>query len=258
MKKYIVFLKQVPLSTKVAIDPVTKTLKRSSALCQTNPDDLYALQAALNLSVQTGAEVIAVSMGPASARAVLYDALQRGAHKAVLLSSGAFAGSDTWCTSLILAEAARKIGHYDMLFFGKMAIDGDTAQVGPEVAAHLNIPQVTAFCHFESVMTESVKVCKKMDQTKQILQIDLPCAVMVGRDASITLQSPTLEGWRRSKQQKIEIWDEMDLGLDTCRVGLMASPTRVVSTHVPTYTKKISWIADGNHFSSVLKMIIKP
>ena len=130
MKRYIVFLKQVPQSTKVELDPVTKTLKRSSALSQTNPDDLYALQMALDLKRDTAAEVVAVSMGPASAETVLREALQRGADRAILLSSPAFAGSDTWCTSLVLAAAVRKIGAYDLLFFGKMAIDGDTAQVG--------------------------------------------------------------------------------------------------------------------------------
>lgn len=143
MKRYIVFLKQVPLSTKVEMDPVTRTLKRSSAMTRTNPDDLYALQLAVKLKRQTGAEIVAVSMGPASAEEVLREALQRGADKAVLLSSKAFAGSDTWCTSLVLAAAVRKLGEYDLLLFGKMAVDGDTAQVGPEVAGQLDIPQVT-------------------------------------------------------------------------------------------------------------------
>ena len=143
MKRYIVFLKQVPLSTKVEMDPVTRTLKRSSAMTRTNPDDLYALQLAVKLKRQTGAEIVAVSMGPASEEEVLREALQRGADKAVLLSSKAFAGSDTWCTSLVLAAAVRKLGEYDLLLFGKMAVDGDTAQVGPEVAGQLDIPQVT-------------------------------------------------------------------------------------------------------------------
>lgn len=251
MKRYIVFLKQVPLSTKVAIDPVTKTLKRSSAQTQTNPDDLHALQVAVNLSKETQAEVVAVSMGPDSAREVLYEALQRGADRAILLSSPAFAGSDTWCTSLILAEAVRKIGTYDLLFFGKMAIDGDTAQVGPEVAGHLDIPQITSFCYFEAVLPEQVCVCKKVEQTRQVLQVDLPCALMVGRDA-LRLDSPNLEGWRRSRSQEITVWNEKDLGLDPNLVGLMASPTRVVSTHVPEYEKEISWIAGEEQFAAAL------
>ena len=119
----------MPQSTKVDIDPVTKTLKRASAMSRTNPDDLCALQAALDMKQATGAEVVAVSMGPDKAEEVLREALQLGADRAVLLSSPAFAGSDTLCTSTVLAAAARKIG-FSMLFFGRMAVDGDTAQVG--------------------------------------------------------------------------------------------------------------------------------
>ena len=157
MKRYTVFLKQVPRSTKVELDPDTHTLKRSSAVTQTNPDDLYALQAALDLKQKTGAEVVAVSMGPLSAETVLREALQRGADRAILLSSPAFAGSDTWCTSLVLAAAVRKIGQCDLLFFGRMAIDGDTAQVGPEVAAHLDMPQVTGLIALEDFSENSIR-----------------------------------------------------------------------------------------------------
>ena len=145
MKRYIVFLKQVPLSTKVEMDPLTRTLKRSSAMTRTNPDDLYALQLAVKLKRQTGAEIVAVSMGPLRRKKCSGEALQRGADKAVLLSSKAFAGSDTWCTSLVLAAAVRKLGEYDLLLFGKMAVDGDTAQKWGLEAGQLDIPPSDAF-----------------------------------------------------------------------------------------------------------------
>lgn len=257
MKRYIVFLKQVPLSTKVAIDPVTKTLKRSSALSQTNPDDLYALQAALNLKKKTNAEIVAISMGPSSAMNVLHEALQLGADRAILLSSPAFAGSDTWCTSLILSEAVRKIGDYDMLFFGKMAIDGDTAQVGPEVAGHLNIPQATSFTGFESIEPSAVYLYKQIDNIRQTLRIELPCAIMAGKDSVGQLDSPTLEGWRRSMRQEITVWNENDLQLETNRIGLMASPTRVVSTYIPEYAKKISWLNNADEFAVAINNFIQ-
>lgn len=252
MKRYIVFLKQVPLSTKVDMDPVTKTLKRSSALSQTNPDDLYALQTALDLRRTTGAEVIAVSMGPTSAEAVLREALQRGADKAVLLSSPAFAGSDTWCTSLVLASAVRKIGNFDLLFFGRMAIDGDTAQVGPEVAGQLDIPQITGLVKIESVTDCSIALSRRVGSISQCMRVDFPCAVMVGRE-NVELEYPTLTGWRRAQQQNIICWNETDLDLDASRVGLHASPTKVVSTEVPQNNKTICWMKDASILSQIIR-----
>lgn len=251
MKRYIVFLKQVPLSTKVEMDPVTKTLKRASAMSQTNPDDLHALQMALDLRQRTGAEVVAVSMGPASAEAVLREALQRGADRAVLLSSRAFAGSDTWCTSLVLAAAVRKIGDCDLLFFGRMALDGDTAQVGPEVAGQLDIPQVTHLVRIPEVKDGKIGVVKRAGSDVQHLEVELPCAMMIGRE-NCELDSPTLSGWRRAQQLPVETWSESDLGLDVDEVGLEASPTQVVSTEVPQSDKTVDWLTDGKAVADVI------
>lgn len=255
MKRYIVFLKQVPKSTRVEIDPATKTLKRSSALSQTNPDDLYALQLALDLKKKNGAEVVAVSMGPLSAELVLREALQRGADRAILLSSPSFAGSDTWCTSVALAAAVRKIGNYDLLLFGRMAIDGDTAQVGPEVAGQLDIPQITYLVKIEQLAHEYITVYKKSGNTLQQITVQLPCAIMASRENG-KLDCPTLRGWRRAKEQVIIRWDETDLGLPVGTVGLQASPTRVVSTEVPQSKKTINWISDSPSFASILHSFI--
>lgn len=252
MKRYIVFLKQVPLSTKVEMDPVTRTLKRSSAMTRTNPDDLYALQLAVKLKRQTGAEIVAVSMGPASAEEVLREALQRGADKAVLLSSEAFAGSDTWCTSLVLAAAVRKLGEYDLLLFGKMAVDGDTAQVGPEVAGQLDIPQVTHLMEVSDISDTCVCVRKKAGRLLQRMEVDLPCVVTVGRETG-KLDCPTLVGWRWAQRQTILHWDECDLGLEPSQVGLQASPTQVVSTMVPRRKKDVEWLPDGEKFFAVVR-----
>lgn len=253
MKRYIVFLKQVPQSTKVELNPVTKTLKRSSALSRTNPDDLYALQMALDLKRDTAAEVVAVSMGPASAETVLREALQRGADRAILLSSPAFAGSDTWCTSLVLASAVRKIGAYDLLFFGKMAIDGDTAQVGPEVAGQLDIPQVTCLAAIEQLTTHGIVVSRKSGTCLQRMEIELPCAVMVSRENG-KLSCMTLSGWRRAQQQEILYWNEKDMGIDVSSVGLHASPTRVVSTAVPVRKKEIKWCTGAADFAEAIRI----
>lgn len=257
MKRYIVFLKQVPQSTKIEIDPETKTLKRSSALSQTNPDDLYALQTALDLKKDNEAEVVAITMGPASAENVLREALQRGADRAILLSSPSFAGSDTWCTSLVLAAAVRKIKGYDLLLFGRMAIDGDTAQVGPEVAGQLDIPQITQSVKIEQLAHKHIVVYKKAGSVLQKIKAQLPCAMMISRENG-KLDNPTLSGWRRAQKQDLIRWNETDLGLPADTVGLHASPTRVVSTEVPPNKKAISWITDSSLFAHVMQSYIIP
>lgn len=141
--KQIVFLKQVPASTQISIDPVTHTLVRHGNKSQTNPDDLHALRMAVEIRNRVGGEIIAVTMGPLQAEAVLREALLYGADEAILLSDRMFAGSDTWSTAYVLSAAVKKIGNADLLLFGKQAIDGDTAQVGPGVAGKLDIPQLT-------------------------------------------------------------------------------------------------------------------
>ena len=246
MNRYIVFLKQVPRSTKVDIDPVTKTLKRASAMTRTNPDDLCALQAALDMRAATGGEIVAVSMGPDRAEDTLCEALQLGADRAVLLSSPAFAGSDTLCTSMALAAAARKIG-YGMLLFGRMAVDGDTAQVGPEVAGQLGIPQLTHIISIDNVGGENVTVTKDNGETVQQLRVSLPCALMVSKEFAVC--PPTLAGWRRAMKQPIERWNESDIGLSAAEVGLNASPTKVVSTAVVNNAKDTRWVSSGEEFA---------
>lgn len=255
MKRSIVFLKQVPLSTQIGIDPITRTLKRSSALNRTNPDDLYALQMALDFKKTTGAEVVAVSMGPASAEEVLREALQRGADRAILLSSPAFAGSDTWCTSHILATAVRQIGDFDLLFFGRMAIDGDTAQVGPEVAGQLDIPQITFLEQIDAFSHDSLLLTKRSGETSQQIEVRLPCAIMVSHENG-KLSCPTLKGWRRAQQLPILRWDERVLSLSPETTGLQASPTKVVSTSVPENRKNIEWLQNGSDFLQILQKLI--
>lgn len=141
----IVCIKQVPDSTQVKVDPKTGTLIRAGVPSILNPYDHFALEKALAIKAKTGAKVTVLSMGPAQATAVLRLAQALGADEGVLLSDRAFAGSDTWATSYALATAIRKIGRYDLILCGQMAIDGDTAQTGPGIAYHLNIPQIT-FC----------------------------------------------------------------------------------------------------------------
>ncbi len=139
----IVLVKQVPNTTKVKLDSKTGNLIREGLESIVNPDDLHALEAAIRIKEETGAKVTAVSMGPPQAVDALTQAIGMGADKGILLCDTAFAGADTWATSLTLSRAIEKIGDYDLIFCGHQAIDGDTAQIGPQVADWLGIAQAT-------------------------------------------------------------------------------------------------------------------
>lgn len=234
------------------MDPVTKTLIRSSAAARTNPDDLHALMAAIDMRSREGSgEVVAVSMGPEKAKEVLREALQLGADRAFLISDRAFAGSDTLCTSHVLAAAARHIGSYRALFFGRMAIDGDTAQVGPEVAAHLNLPQITALQCIESINEADITVKRTAHHATQLLQVALPCVLMVSKNVN-SLPHPTLAGWESAQQQEISVLTAETLQLAANEVGLDASPTRVVETTVPQSNRQIEWITGTEQLAGKL------
>src|SRR3712207_398582 len=169
----VVCLKQVPDTNEVKIDPVKGTLIREGVPSIINPDDKNALEEALILKEQQGAKVTVVSMGPPQAETALREALAMGADEAVLISDRAFAGADTLATSIALAAAIKKL-EYDVVFAGRQAIDGDTAQVGPEIAEHLGIPQVT---YVEKVDVEGDKltVRRALENGYVVLEVQTPC-----------------------------------------------------------------------------------
>lgn len=244
--KQIVFLKQVPASTEVHMDPQTHTLVRAGAKAQTNPDDLHALLAAVEVRSRSGGTIVAVTMGPPQAEAVLREALMYGADEAVLLTDRGFAGSDTWSTGYILAAAVRKIGDATLLFFGKQAIDGDTAQVGPGVAARLDLPQLTEIRRVMEITAGDITVEKTSDTGSQILQSSFPCVLTVTKEAN-DLPAPTLRAWEEARQKEIIRWNASDLNLDASLAGLNGSPTRVVKTTVPECSisfKRINSVAE--------------
>ncbi len=257
MENYIVFLKQIPASTKIKIDPQTNTLVRSSGATRTNPDDLHALQAALWLREQHGGkgDVIAVTMGPPSAKDVLIEALAHGADRAVLVSDRAFAGSDTWCTALVLASVAKKIGGYKALFFGVMALDGDTAQVGPETAALLDLPQITSLVGIDKSDADCLWISRNTGGYHQELKVKMPAVVMVSKFWA-KMPHLNLNGWRRAQTIEIEVEDAASLGIDPRSVGLNGSPTRVVETYVPSHQKDIQIIASVEELKNIIEQNI--
>ncbi len=229
----VVCIKQVPDTKNVRIDPKTNTLVRQGVESITNPFDLYALEAALQLKDSLGASTTVITMGPPQAEESLREALSLGIDDAVLLSDRAFAGADTWATSRTLAEAIRKLGPVDLVVCGKQAIDGDTAQVGPEVATVLDVPCITYARKIEVEKGNgSMRIERATDTGYEIVRVKLPAVVTVIRE----IGEPRIPGLRhkiRSRKQEIPVWGAKDLGLEPEEVGLQGSFTQVVKVFSP-------------------------
>ena len=244
----VVCIKQVPDSTNVRINPKTNTLIREGVESVVNPFDEFALEQALMLKDRCGAEVIVISMGPPQAKAVLRDALARGADRAFLVSSRAFGGADTLATSYTLSAAILKAcdgRKPDLVLFGKQAIDGDTAQVGPGVSEYLDFPLVT-YVKELTVTGEAYRVTTQMDDGEYEIEGSLPAVMTVTKEAALPRFAP-LAGVLRAGHEEIVVLDEKAIEADPARIGLKGSPTRVVKTFPPPVRnggRKVEWRGD--------------
>ena len=229
----VVCIKQVPDTTNVRINPETNTLMREGVESIVNPFDEYALEQGLLLKDRCGAKLTVVSMGPPQATAVLREALARGADAAVLVSSRAFGGADTLATSYTLAQAIRKAcgGVPDLVLFGKQAIDGDTAQVGPGVSEFLGVPLVT-YVKSLKVTDGSFSVECVMDDGVATVEGRLPAVMTVLKDADAPRYAP-LSGAIRAAKSQITVLNERDIEADPVKIGLKGSPTKVVTIFPP-------------------------
>ena len=229
----VVCIKQVPDTTNVRINPETNTLMREGVESIINPFDEYALEQGLLLRDRYGAKLTVVSMGPPQATAVLREALARGADEAVLVSSRAFGGADTLATSYTLAQAIRKAcgGVPDLVLFGKQAIDGDTAQVGPGVSEFLGVPLVTYVKRLE-IKESSFSVECVMDDGIATIEGSLPAVMTVLKDADAPRYAP-LAGAIRAAKAEITVLNEKDIEADPVKIGLKGSPTKVVTIFPP-------------------------
>jgi len=225
-------IKQVPGSSEVPIDPETKTLVRHGVPSILNPLDLFAIEAAVKVAEERRAEAIALNMGPPQAQAAVREALAQGCSRGILLTDPAFAGSDTWATSLVLAAAVRRIGDVALVLCGKQAIDGDTAQVGPGVAAHLNWPQATYVRKIEELTNDHVVVVCLTDRGNETLKVKLPAVLTVLKDLNVP-RLPSLASQMNARRCDLERWGAADLDLDKASVGLEGSPTRVNDIFAP-------------------------
>jgi len=229
--KYIVCLKQVPETEGVKINPETGTLIREGVKSIINPYDLYALEAALQMKKQYGGEIIVLSMGPPQVEEALREAISYGADEAILLCDKAFAGADTLATSYTLAQAIKKIGNFDVILCGKQAIDGETAQVGPELAQRLNIPYIT-YIRKTELKNNTLLVERVLDDGYQVVQINLPALLTVIKEIGEP-PLPSIRGKMRAKKAKILLWTTQDIKADSEKIGLKGSATQVVKIFSP-------------------------
>ena len=232
----VVCVKQVPDTLEVSVNAETNTLIREGIDGVINPFDLYAVEEALRLKEQYGGVVTVLSMGPAQVIETLRQAMCLGAERGILLSDIGFAGADTLATSYTLARAVKKIGHFDFIICGRQAIDGDTAQVGPEIAAWLNIPQITCVSKILEIDEKRIKVERLTDYGYDIIETTLPCVITVNKEINEP-RLPSLRGMMKAKKFKAQVWDSNSMDVDKKFIGLEGSPTRVVKIFAPPQKK---------------------
>ncbi len=220
----IVCIKQVPDTTEIKINPVTGTLIRDGVPSIMNPDDKGGLELALSLKDKYGANVTVITMGPPQAELILREAFAMGADRAILLTDRKFAGADTLATSHALAGALKTLD-YDLIIAGRQAIDGDTAQVGPQMAEHLGLPQVSYVAGFD-VKDGKFIVKKETEEGYQILEVEGPALLTVLASA-YKARYMSVPGIVDAYSKEIEIWGADKIDVEESKLGLKGSPTRV-------------------------------
>lgn len=221
----VVCIKQVPDTTEVKLDPKTGTLIRDGVPSIINPDDKAGLEAALRIKDKNGSHVTVLTMGPPQADLALREALAMGADRAILLTDRAFAGADTWATSSALAGALKKMD-YDLIIAGRQAIDGDTAQVGPQIAEHLNLPSVTYVEEIEAY-DKSIVVKRAFEDGYQMIKVQTPCLITALKELNDSRYMNVQGIFEAFEGDKIEVWSVNDIEVDPDNLGLKGSPTKV-------------------------------
>jgi electron transfer flavoprotein beta subunit len=228
----VVCLKQVPGTTSVKIDPQTNNLIRQGIENIINPFDTYALEEGVRLKEKHGGKVTVITMGPAQAEAALREAISLGADEAVLLSDRAFAGADTWATAYTLSRAVARLGKYDILICGRQTIDGDTGQVGPELAEMLGAPFIAYVSRIEEISDSHIRVCRMVEEGHEVIEATLPAVITVAKEINVP-RLPSLRGIMKSKSAAIATWGVKELGVDQNMVGLAGSSTQVIKIFFP-------------------------
>jgi len=251
----VVCLKQVPGTTEVKINPETNTLIRQGIKNIINPFDMYALEEGVRLKEKYGGKVTAISMGPPQAVDILKEAISLGADETLLLSDSAFAGADTWATSYTLAAAIKKLGQFDIVICGRQSTDGDTGQVGPELAEMLGVSFVSYVSGIEEINRGRILIRRLIDEGHEVLESSLPAVITVTKEINVP-RLPSLRGIMKSKSAKVPTWTATDLGLDPAKVGLAGSFTRVVKIFTPVRNHQAEML-EGDPEAQVKSLIQK-
>ena len=226
--KIVVCAKQVPDTTEVKLDPKTNTLIRDGVPSIINPDDKAGTESALQLKEKVGGTVTVISMGPPQADAALREALAMGCDEAILVTDRAFGGADTWATSSTIAAALKKID-YDIIITGRQAIDGDTAQVGPQIAEHLGIPQVSYAEEIVDAAEGKVVVKRQFEDRYHVIEVKTPCLITALAELA-TPRYMTVHGiFDAYREKEVKVWtlEELKDTVDMANIGLKGSPTNV-------------------------------
>lgn len=218
----------------------TSHLNRNELGFQLNPPDRDTIRVALQLKEQYCAKLVLISMGPTICKAHLHETASFGFDEAVLLSDSHFAGSDTLATSLVLAQAIRKLGDYDLILTGSHSIDSDTGQIGPSLAEHLSIPHTTNIVEIEKIVSNEVIMIRQYEEGLRIRQAcHLPALMSISSSGAVNImKNPTIAARLRAKKMEIPIWSCTDIGINPKKVGISGSSTEVVSVSQQRSTRK--------------------
>lgn len=250
----LVCVKQVPDLAEVTMDQETKRLNRAAAKKEINPFDLHAVEEGVRLRERFGGMVTAITMGPDSADDVLRVCYMHGVNTLVRLTDPRFAGSDTFATASILAAAIRGLGTFDLIFCGRQAIDGDTSQVGPELAEQLGIPHIS-YVHHVEIHDRTLFAIRTLDDESETVLAPLPALVTVDR----TINEPRIPIFKRileagcAEIKKLTLQDMPEL--DTARIGIAGSPTKTRSVSRVTYDRE-SCILNGEDARTAAETLV--
>lgn len=257
--RIIVCCKQVPGTNKVEVDEKTGVLKRAGVAAKLNPYDLFALETAFTLAEKNGGSVKTLSMGPPQAKEALTETLWMGADEGALLCDKAFAGADVAATSYALSLGVREIGEFDLILCGKQTTDGDTAQVGPELAERLGIEHATNVVRIDGIDENSITVTIDLDSVLQTQRMAFPCLLTIDKDAN----TPRLPSYNRKKaidaEKQICVLTACDLpGADTSKLGLKGSPTQVERIFPPeNHVEKQTFTGTGTELANALYGLLR-